>query len=173
MTLPVDIFPNVMRALDNISQGHTLTAACDLANVSVTAFKKYVSNTSELHDLFNEAEQRGYDRMADALLTIDTDPVYGTTDPKKMKILSDNIKWYLSRKRPAQYGERVIVENNITADRAIIDALERGKQRAIQAAVINDVAYEVVQDVLLPTPKAKAVDPVQIDGLDPELRQFV
>jgi len=147
MTLPVDIYPRVMAALNFISQGHTISASCDKAGLSYTAFKKYVDSTPELLDVFTDAEQRGYDRMADALLQIDSDLVYGSSDPKKMKIISDNIKWYLSRKRPAQYGERVTVEHNITADRAIIDALERARQRSIGGEVI-DAAYTVVGEIV-------------------------
>lgn len=148
MTLPLDMYPRVIQALDYIGQGRTKTAACDLAGVNVSVFNRYVKATPELAEIFEDSEQRGYDRMADTLLTIDTDVVYGSTDPKKMKIISDNIKWFLSRKRPQQYGERVTVEHNITADRAIVDALERGRQRAIAGRVLDDVAYSVVQTTL-------------------------
>ena len=179
MTLPIDTLTAVMRALDFLSQGHTLSAACDKASISVSAFNKTVRNTKELHDLFTDAEQRGYDRMADTLLTMDAvdnvNSPYYQTDPKIMKILSDNIKWYLSRKRPQQYGERVIVENTITADRAIIDALERAKQRAI-GAVVEDVAYALVQDVpALPSPQKNPVDVVYVNGveLDAELADLL
>ena len=149
MSVPADYYPRVMHAISLLGQGHTLTAACDAAGVTVSTLHATCRATPELQELYNDAEQRGYDRMADILLTIDTDPLYGTTDPRKMKIVSDNIKWYLSRKRPQQYGERVVVETNITADRAIIDALERGRQRALTARVIEDVAYEVIDDAVV------------------------
>lgn len=170
MSVPADTFPAVLRALDLIGQGHTQSVACDEAGISVHAFKNAVRNTPELSELFTDAEQRGYDRMADALLSIDNDSVYGTSDPKKMKIVSDNIKWYLSRKRPQQYGERVVVETTITADRAIIEALERARQRSITGVVIDAVAYDVTQQMLSPPKENAALD---LRGVPDELMQFV
>lgn len=151
MGVPADYYPLVMHVIELIGQGRTQTAACDETGLSVSTFKQYVERTPELHALFNDAETRGYDGMADSLVEIDTHcAIAGVSDPKVMKVLSDNIRWYLSRKRPQQYGERIVVENKITADKAIIDALSRGAERALTARVINDVAYEVIQ--ALPPP---------------------
>jgi hypothetical protein len=153
--VPMDVYPLVMKAIDDIGNGRTLTRACDAAGLSVATFKRYVTDTPELHDLFNDAEQRGHDALADILLEIDSHPVYGSTDPKQQKVVSDNIKWFLARKRPQQYGDRVIVENKITADKAIIDALSRGAQRAIAAKVLEGVTYTVID-----------ADAIDVDLLD-------
>jgi hypothetical protein len=161
MALPIDIFPAVMSALTLISQGRTKTSACDEADISTAAFDTYVQSQPELHAAFNAAEERGYDTMAELLLELDNHPVYGTRDAKLLKITSDNIKWFLSRRRPQKYGERVIVENKITADKAITDALNRGKQRALMGTVIEDVAYEVVQEA------------IDVSVLPDELRELV
>lgn len=167
MGLPIDYYPLVMKALDLISQGRTVSAATDAAGIPYSTFRSYVDKTPELQQIFNECEQRGYDRMADTLVEIDvTCAIAGVTDPKVMKVLSDNIRWFLSRKRPQQYGERVTVTHNITADKAITDALMRGRERAM-GTLIEDATYTVVEQVVLPD----AAVPIQ--ELDDELLQFV
>ena len=145
MSLPMDVYPAVMRALTLISQGRTKTSACDDAQISTSVFDRHVRGTPELAQMYEEAEQRGMDTLADILLEIDSNDQYGSSDPKVQKVMSDNIKWYLSRKRPKQYGDKVTIEHSITADKAIIDALERGKARAI-GQVVEDVAYTVVEE---------------------------
>lgn len=153
--LATDMYPKVLGVLTLLSQGRTLTEACDDQRISFHAFRQYVNAVPELSGLYTDAEQRGYDVMADALLNIFGDPKYGETEPKRAKIISDNIKWYLARKRPALYGDRSIVEHQITADKTIVEALSRGKE-AVAKAVLEDVAYNVVEAVALP----------------PELKQF-
>lgn len=91
--------------------------------------------------------------MADILLEMETNPVYGSSDPQKMKIISENIKWLLSRRRPSQYGDKVTVEHNVTADAAIVEMLARGRDRA-NSLMIEEAEYVDVT----PTP---AFDPSQ------------
>jgi hypothetical protein len=165
VTLPQDIYPKVMRVIDLLGEGRTESEACDTAGVTVSTFRNYVSKTPELHDLFLDAEQRGYDRLADELINIHSvcDQL-GVTDAKMVKILSDNRKWLLSKRRPQQYGDKVVHEHNITADRTIIEALSQGKQRALEAnaaTVVNgviDATYTVV------------INGVEVD---PEIAEFV
>lgn len=161
MVLPQDIMPRVMNVITHMGNAKTESEACDLAGVTVTLFRKYVSTTPELHDLFLDAEQRGYDRMADELIAIDIHgALLGITDTKTLKILSDNRKWLLSKRRPQQYGDKVVHEHNITADRTIIEALSQGKQRALtsQATEIVEAEFTVI------------VNGVE---LDPDLLEFV
>lgn len=163
MTLPQDNFPKVMAVLDKIGKGKMESEACDLAGITVSAFRKYVANTPELHDLFVDAEQQGYDRLADELINIDmAGALMGVTDTKVLKILSDNRKWVLSKRRPQQYGDKVVHEHNITADRTIIEALSQGKQRALAAKPLVDGVIDSTYQVV-------------IDGvaLDPELLEFI
>lgn len=146
-TLPAHIYEGVMKALDLISQGYTPTKACDQARISTYWLKRAIADDALLSELAADAFERGYDTLADALLHIDTDATYGTSDPKKMKIISDNIKWYLEKRDNRRYGQKVLIENKITADRAIVDALARGKQRAIEATtatVVDAVAVELL-----------------------------
>lgn len=142
-----DVYIRVMHALDLISQGKTETVACDEARISKDTLDMYTSRDANLADMANNAKARGYDTLADILLHIDTDTEYGSSDPKVMKVLSDNIKWFLSRKDVKRYGDRMLVEHSITADKEIVEALSRGKQRVLEGvitAVVEDAVFNVV-----------------------------
>lgn len=142
-----DMTTNVMQALDFISKGSTITRACALAGISVAAFQRHIRQTEGFADLYAEAEQNGYDAMADALLDPVAHPEYGSTDPKMAKVYGDNIKWFLARKKPSTYGDKVTVTHEITADRAITDLLQAAHKRAIDQVVqpAIDVEYKVVE----------------------------
>lgn len=125
-----------------------------MVHLSTFQFKQAL-NDPLFAALAHDAHERGADALADILLNIDSDAVYGDTDVKVMKIKSDNIKWYLSKRFNQQYGEKIVVENTFTADKAITEALARGKERAMKAItgtvteqaarqIVDDVAYEVV-----------------------------
>lgn len=165
MGLPADYYPLVMRVIDLIGQGRTQTSACDECGITVSTFKSYVKQTPELHIVAADAEQRGYDTLAEILLEIDRHEHYGSSDPKQQKVISDNIKWLLSRKRPQQYGERIVVENHITADKAIIDALSRGRDRAMSAKIVEGVTYSVVEQI--------GQQVINTDDLPADLLEFV
>lgn len=130
-----------------------------MQRIAPAVFKRYVEADLQLKEMFESAEQRGYDTLADLLINPFDNIVFGDTDVKKIKLICDNIKWFLSRKRPQQYGDKSVVEHQITADRAIIDAMQQGKQRAIKG-VVEGVAYEVVEEAAT-------------TALPPELLQFV
>lgn len=140
MTLPYDYYPAVLYAIDLVSKGYTKTAACDESNISVATFEKYINDNQQLRDLYEEADQRGADAMADALLQIGHHAIYGESDPKMAKVISDNIKWLLDKRHRKKYGEKVEIQHNITADRAIVDALIAGRNRAAQAQLVYEDA---------------------------------
>lgn len=161
--LPYDFYPGVLRAITLISQGQTKTRACDTALVPVQTFDSYVKENMQLGALFMEAEVRGRDAMADALLQPANHLQYGETNPQMAKIVSDNIKWYLSKKDPKSYGERIEIKHEITLDRAITDAMDRAKARihgtnmiehdpkemmpaALTTSIISNVVHAVSED---------------------------
>lgn len=152
MSLSYDYMPAILYALEQIGQGLTKTAACDKANISIATFENYVNNSKTLVDMYNEADQRGADAMADALVAIDNHKIYGRSDPKMAKVYSDNIKWLLSKRKQKVYGDKLEVTHNITADKAIIDALNAGRERASlarQETTIIDVEPTRPEYVLL------------------------
>ena len=122
--------------------------ACHEANITVAIFDAHVKRDPRLQELYNEADQRGADAMADALVNIHNHRVHGQSDAKMAKVISDNIKWLLSKRKSKQYGERVTVDVNVSADAAIIKALTEGRQRALERreehhAIID---AEVIED---------------------------
>lgn len=155
--LNYDYYPAVLYAIDRISQGRSKTASCDLANITIAMFDKYVRENDDLKVALQEAEQRGFDAMADALLEPDRHLIYGRTDSKMAKIVGDNIKWLLSKRAQKVYGDKLEVKHEITLDRAVTDALARAKDRALLGNVaatalpppdnVIDAEYEVVQAV--------------------------
>src|SRR5262245_28970346 len=130
MTLPHEVVPRVMRVLDLIRQGRSPTEACRDTLITWSTVKKYCQNDADLKDMLTDAIQDGFDTLADILLTIDRDPVYGQTDPAAMKVISENVKWYLSRKNPTAYGDKHTVDINLKADSIILAALNNAKTRS-------------------------------------------
>jgi hypothetical protein len=144
-----EIYPKVLQVLDLLSAGRTLTSACDEAGVSIATYKSYIKHTAELTSAHEEAMQRGYDAMADALVEIDRHEHYGSSDPKQQKVMSDNIKWLLSKRDNKRFGDRVSVDVNVTADKAIVNALSRARSRAALPAAtpLIDITPTLVENV--------------------------
>ena len=61
---------------------------------------------------FNDAQEDGYDALADQLLTITNEE----SDHNKAKVKSDNIKWLLSKRKATVYGDKIEVNMNATID---------------------------------------------------------
>lgn len=129
MSLSYDYYPAVLYALDQIGQGRTLTDACDVSNISVATFDRYVKANPELQTMYEEMVHRGNDAMVDALINIDNHRIHGRSDPKMAKVVSDNIKWVVSKRDSKRFGEKIEVKHEITLDRAIVDALEQARNR--------------------------------------------
>lgn len=123
----------VFKAIDLIGQGYSETKACDTVCLNTGTFRKALSEHPEVKDLYDEHFMRGTDAMADALLEIDNHRLYGQTNPQMAKVISDNIKWLLSKRRPRDFGDKLEVIHSLTADKAIIQALNAGQQRALEA----------------------------------------
>lgn len=158
----VDTFSQAMRVIDLVGQGHTVTNACQDVGISFQTFRRRITDDEQLMALFSEADQQGLDMLRDLLLNIDNDPRHGRSDPRMAAVISKNIMWVLSKRRPDVYGDKIVVENRITADKAIVEALSRGRDRALQRPVIDVVAQEVVDEMIIDT-----------SSIDPDLLQFV
>jgi len=148
MALPYDYYPAVLYAIDLISQGNTLTEACDQSNLPISTFHNYIKRDENLHAMYVEADQRGSDAMADALVNIDNHRIHGQSDPKMAKVISDNIKWVLSKRKPKEYGDRVQVDHSVTVDVAITTALDAARRRVPvqEVEVIDATAVPVYED---------------------------
>jgi len=134
MSTPYDYYPAVLYAIQELGQGYTLSQACDRANITVAVFNGYIKRDPQLAEMYQEAEQRAFDALADALVNIDNHRIHGQSDPKMAGIISKNIQWYLSKKDPKRFGERVTVEHDVKVDVVITSALNRAKARLGQRA---------------------------------------
>jgi hypothetical protein len=130
-----------MKAIGLFAEGRTKTRACDEVGISIATFEGYVKASPELQEIYREAEQRSYDAMAEALVDIDNHRIHGRSDPKMAAVVSKNIMFLLSKRRPKEYGERITVDHNVTMDKAIVDALTAGKRRATEALTV-DATFE-------------------------------
>lgn len=150
MTLPYDYYPAVLYAIERIAQGCTPTRAIDESNISIDIFERYVNESTELQSMLHEADRRSHDAMADALVNIDNHKIHGQSDPKMAKVISDNIKWVLERRASKKYGAKVEVNHNITADKAITDALLAGRRRAELADQTSSAITDAVFEEIIP-----------------------
>jgi len=140
-----DTISDVMLVIQTIALGYVPTVACDRVGLSYSTFVRYTKpEYEELHRLRTEAEDRLYDLMAEALPQIFTHPIYGVPDAKEAQVVSNNIKWLLERRRQKAYGTHSVIEHTITADREILDALNKAKARA-HGLVIDAVASRIPQ----------------------------
>lgn len=148
MNIPYDVMPLIMQALDLMSIGYTETAACDRLRLNISTFKHHIKKNEDLQEMYDEAFQRGTDAMADALLRPDNHALYGHGDAKMAKVQSDNIKWFLSKRRPKDFGDRIEVNHHITADKAITQALTAARNRMLTSSpdVIDVTPVEVDSD---------------------------
>lgn len=144
-----EYYAAVMYALERIVEGNSPTEACRKANIPYRMFVKLVKEDNELAMLADEAQQLGADTMADLLLSLDrAENPYFTTDEKKQKIISDNIKWVLARRFNKKYGERVEIKQEVTVSHVITSQLEAARERVQQ----RQVDYVDAEYVMLPPP---------------------
>lgn len=148
MSTSYDVYPRVLDAIEYISQGETVTSACDTAGLSIAQFEGFIDRDATLQGLRQEAERRGHDALADALINIDNHRIHGQSDPKMAKVISDNIKWFLSKKDTKRFGDKIEVQHSLSLDRTIVDVLNAARNRVslIEGPVLDDVVYTPVNE---------------------------
>ncbi len=139
MTVPYDVIQDVLAVFRVIEAGKTPTVACDECGLSYNTFCTYTTKYPQLAQMRQEAEDRLYDRMAEVLPNIFNQTTYEVNDAKEAGVVSANIKWLLERRRQKAYGAHSTVEHHITADKEVLDALQKAKARA------QGGAYEIVK----------------------------
>lgn len=140
----------VLKVLDFIGAGKTMTAACreaTLAGSPITPMtvKKAIASSPELQEAYTNATQAQHDAWVDRLVDMENDPD-GCSDPKMAAVLSKNLHWVLGRLDRQRFGDRVEVNHHLTADKAIVTALSRAKDRAALPAPVIDAVFEEVAD---------------------------
>lgn len=148
MSLAYNYYPLVLQAITFISQGYTKTMACAKSNLAVQTFNGYIKHYPELKEALEAAEQESFDAMADALLDPVGNAIYGQSDAKMAKVMSDNIKFVIGKRDPKRFGERIEVRHEITMDKEIINAIHAGRNRATQLALLPDMSNVVDAEVV-------------------------
>ncbi len=153
MPTTYEYYAAVLYVFDRITEGHTPTKACQMANLPYRKFIQLVKEDNELALRYDEANQIGADTMADALVDIfnPDSPLY-ESDDKKAKIKSDNAKWLLSRRFNKKYGERVEIKQEVTISHVITQQLEAARQRSLGATAEQAADYIDVEYTELPPP---------------------
>lgn len=144
MTLPYNWYPAVLHAINELGQGHTLSTACDIAGIEIVQFRAQLKRDPALQEMYEDAQQRSYDAMADALINIDNHKIHGQSDAKMAKVISDNIKWVLARRNAKNFGDKIEVKHEFAMDRAITDALNAAKTRGGAPQITHTIEDAVV-----------------------------
>lgn len=150
ITLGYDLYPKVLLVLTALSEGQIETRACVEAGIPVGTFRKYVTQTPELQEQYEEALILGRDALAEALLDPDgqmSDHMFARSDPKMAKVMSDNIKWFLSKKDVKRFGDRMEVNVHHSADTAITEALAAARGRTSLLAPPTDVVDAQFEEI--------------------------
>ena len=128
---------NVMSRMQ--STGDTLTRACDQCGISYATYWNTVRHSPVLQSLHDEALAIAEDILADKLVNIDAE----VSDPKMAAVISKNIHWLLSRRRPQKYGDKIVVQHETSRDKVIIARLLAAKGR-----VLATLSTEPIEDAI-------------------------
>jgi hypothetical protein len=134
---PPDIQIEEAKILDLLANGQTLAKACESVGLSTGQFMQRLPNRTSLSHAFVCARDAGAEVLADSLLGLtDTE-----ADVNRARLKSDNIKWILSRRHAAKFGDRIDVNVNATVDltSAISEARNRLRPVRDQEPDIIDV----------------------------------
>ena len=134
---PPDIQTDEAKILDLLANGQTLAKACETVGLSTGQFMQRLPSRTSLAHAFICARDAGAEVLADSLLGLtDTE-----ADVNRARLKSDNIKWILSRRHAAKFGDRIDVNVNATVDltSAISEARNRLRPVRDQEPDIIDV----------------------------------
>jgi len=122
--------PKVMHVIKLIEQGYSVSRACRKVGLSNETLYATMKRYDWIQDAYDSAQRLACDALVDALLDIRDHPVYGSDDPKVMRVVSDNIKWVLARKDRARFGTQTQHDAQANAKKAeeITSAMQRAKK---------------------------------------------
>lgn len=104
-------------------------------NITPYRFRKTLSRTSLLADKYDCARTDKADMIVDEIVEIaDTDP-----DPQRARNRIDARKWFSSKLKPKQYGDRIDVNLNETP--SIRSAMEAANSRLQNLATLLPMSY--------------------------------
>jgi hypothetical protein len=121
----IDKYTRGMLVVEHMRSGDTLTNACKKVGVSRHVVATLAKNDERFREVLEDADREGQDTLAEILVDIDQ----YHPDPKMAAVVSKNIQWLLSKRRVADYGDRITVDTNKSQDEAILSALNEAIKR--------------------------------------------
>lgn len=111
------------RVIEMALDGKHIKEILETIGLSHHKFWLYRKQNLSFADKFDQARQEAIERYTDDLLNIhEKEP-----DVQRARLISDNIKWIASKRKPTIYGDRIDVNVNQTVD--ISGALKEARQR--------------------------------------------
>lgn len=111
------------KACELASQGKTIQQICDILGISTrTLYETQYSDPIFAKD-FTRARQEGLELHADSLINIADE----ADDILRARLKSENIRWLLSRRLPAQYGDKIALDVSGQID--LVGVLAEARQR--------------------------------------------
>ena len=111
--------------LAGMEDGLSLRKSCELAEVSVTVFLRWVDADKELQEQYTRTRARLLDAKAEELEEISERAANAETavEVAGLRLMSDNRKWLLSKLAPKKYGDKLELSGD--PDRPLIHKIER------------------------------------------------
>ena len=131
----------------------TLTACCECAGLSYSAFRNLIKNDAQMRELYETALAQSEDILADRLVNINVE----FPDPKMAAVVSKNVAWLLARRRRQDYGDHVTVEHTTTRDQMLLGRLRDAKERALKDVTPQAPAIEHVEEATVVVDDAEAM----------------
>ena len=102
--------------LASMEDGLSLRKSCELAEVSVTVFLRWVDADSELQEQYARTRARLLDTKAEELEEIGERAARAETavEVAGLRLMSDNRKWLLSKLAPKKYGDKLEIDQRTT-----------------------------------------------------------
>ena len=130
------------RAIQLAAEGKTLRQIAGALGCDMRKIHQMMAESATFAGRFARARKNGLELLADDLVTAHTDD----PDIQRAKLKSENVRWLLARRLPAQYGDRLAVDvsGQIDLAAALRDANARlqpiSDQRA--AAIVHDAEFK-------------------------------
>lgn len=110
-----------------LAQGFLVNAVCEEVGIGFSTLMQWREKYPKFQEAYTRAELVGFDVLAEQLLSITDD---AAADVQRQRLKSDNIKWFLGKRAPKTYGDRIDV--NVTQTIDLGQALQDARQRALR-----------------------------------------
>lgn len=93
---------------DRVASGESQTRARQALSIHWREAHEWKTTDKTFATELATADEAGYDVLADGLTTINE----RVTDPRWAQVISSNVKWTLSKRRPEVFGDKVTINDD-------------------------------------------------------------